>query len=207
MSSFPIRDPQTDHLLTPQNATLVIIDFQPTQIESSISMNRQNLVKNILALATLCLEFKMPIVLTTVGVQQGSNKPTIPPLANALKGVPTYDRTSINSWEDEQFRAAVIATNRKKIIMAALWTEACLSFPTLDMLREDFEIYPVVDATAGTSQQAYKAALSRVVQAGAKLTSVVQVACELQRDWNRNATNPIMVKALTAMGAFLPLEA
>lgn len=97
--------------------------------------------------------------------------------------VPTYDRTTINSWEDVEFRAAVKATRRKKLIMTALWTEACLTFPALDALDEGYEVYVVTDAVGGTSVTAHEAALRRIEQAGGKMISVVQLFCELQRDW------------------------
>jgi hypothetical protein len=57
----------------------------------------------------------------------------------------------VNSWEDLEFRGAVEATGRKKLIMTALWTEVCLAFPMLDALREGYEVYPVVDAVGETS--------------------------------------------------------
>ena len=72
--------------------------------------------------------------------------------------------------------------------MTALWTEACLAFPTLDAMREGYEVYPVVDAVGGTSVEAHRAALDRVMQAGAQLVSWVQLICELQRDWARTNT-------------------
>jgi nicotinamidase-related amidase len=103
------------------------------------------------------------------------------------------DRTQINSWEDAEFRAAVQATGRKKLIMAALWTEVCLAFPALDALKEGFEVYPVVDAVGGTSLEAHRAGLERVVQAGGQPISWVSLACELQRDWARVETVPDVV--------------
>lgn len=205
MSSLPIRDPQKDDLLTPQNSALIIIDYQPVQVNSINSMPREKLIHNIVTVAKLISAFKMPIVLSTVNVQTGINKPTIPRLAKVLEGIALYDRTSINAWEDKEFVEAVKATGRKKLIMAALWTEACLTFPTLDALRESYEVYPVVDAVGGTSPIAHETALRRVEQAGAKLISIAQLACELQRDWNRKDTAPIMVEALTDAGAFLAL--
>ena len=98
------------------------------------------------------------------------------------------DRTTINAWEDAEFVNAVKATGRKKLLMAALWTEACLTFPTLDAIREGYEGYPIVDAVGGTSVEAHRAALDRMIQAGARPTSWVQVLCELQRDWSRKET-------------------
>ena len=99
-----------------------------------------------------------------------------------LKDLPSYDRTSINAWEDEEFYRAVQATGRKKLIMTALWTEACLTFPALDALQEDYEVYAVVDAVGGTSLEAHETALKRLEQAGTQLVSVNQLICELQRD-------------------------
>ena len=98
------------------------------------------------------------------------------------------DRTAINSWEDVAFREAVQATNRRKLIMAALWTEVCLAFPALDAMRAGYEVFPVVDAVGGTSPEAHRAGLERIVQAGAQPISWVSLACELQRDWARVET-------------------
>lgn len=129
MASEPIRDPVTDHLLTPQNAAFIIIDYQPVQVNSIASMDRQLLVNNIVGTAKAAVAYGLPIVHSTVNVRSGLNKPPIPQLRKVLADHPTYDRTTINSWEDTAFREAVQATGRRKLIMTALWTEACLTFP------------------------------------------------------------------------------
>jgi nicotinamidase-related amidase len=98
------------------------------------------------------------------------------------------DRTSINSWEDPDFVAAVRSTGRRKLIVCALWTEVCMAFPALDALREGFEVYPVVDAIGGTSVEAHRAGLERVALAGGQPITWVSLACELQRDWARVET-------------------
>jgi nicotinamidase-related amidase len=190
MTSEPIRDPAADHLLTPENCVLVIIDYQPTQIQSIRSMPTDDLINNIVRLARIAVLYDVPIILSTVNVHTGRNAPTVPPILEALpRNVEPFDRTTINAWEDVEFRAAVAASGRRKLLMSALWTEACLAFPTLDALREGFEVYPVVDAVGGTSLEAHRTALARVEQAGAQLTSWVQVICELQRDWARGTTS------------------
>jgi nicotinamidase-related amidase len=91
----------------------------------------------------------------------------------------------MNSWEDPDFRAAVERTGRKKLIVAGLWTEVCVAFPTLDALREGYEVYVVADAIGGVSRVAHDTAMQRMVQAGAVPISVLGLACELQRDWGR----------------------
>lgn len=188
MSSEPIRDPVTDHLLTPKNSAFIIIDYQPVQINSIASMERQRLVSNILRTAKAAITYGLPVVHSTVNVKTGINKPPIAPLRNVLEKFPTHDRTTINAWEDIEFRKAVEATGRKKLIMTALWTEACLTFPSLDALKEDYEVYVVADAVGGTSVTAHEMALRRVEQAGARMISVTQLFCELQRDWQRQET-------------------
>ncbi len=124
MASEPIRDPAKDHLLTPKNSALIIIDYQPVQVSSIASMDRQLLINNIVGVAKIGLTYGLPIIHSTVNVKTGLNKPPIPQLRKVLKDIPTYDRTSINSWEDVEFVKAVKATGRKKLIMTALWTEA-----------------------------------------------------------------------------------
>ena len=192
MTSEPIRDPVTDQLLTPQNAALVVIDYQPSQIQSVRSIDHDLLVDNIVSVARLAETFRLPVVLSTVNVAHGQG-PTIPELKAVLSEHEEIDRTTINSWEDVEFRRAVEATGRRKLIMTALWTEVCLAFPTLDALRAGFEVYPVVDAVGGTSPEAHRAGLERIVQAGAKPISWVSLACELQRDWARVETVPDVV--------------
>ena len=182
------RDPNADRLLTPQNAALVIIDFQPVQVASIASMERRELVANITAVARAAKLFGMPIVVSTVNVGTGRNEPTIHQLMDVLEPIEALDRTSINAWEDADFVAAIEATGRKKLVMAALWTEVCLVFPALDALRSGYEVFPVVDAVAGTSKVAHDAGLQRIVQAGGQPTTWVQFVCELQRDWNRVGT-------------------
>lgn len=191
MTSYTtVRDPVSDHLLTPQNAAVVIIDFQPVQVSSIASRDKRQLVANITALARIAKLYKLPVVLATVNVSTGRNQPTIHQITEVLDDVPIIDRTSINAWEDKDFVAAVKATGRKKLVMAALWTEVCLVHPALDALADGFEVYPVVDACGGTSLEAHNAGLDRLQQAGAKPTGWVQLICELQRDWNREATVP-----------------
>ena len=185
MTSLPIRNPQEDHLLTPKNSVLILIDYQPPQIFTTKSMDRQQMINNVVALTKIAKNFGLPIILTTVNVTNGVNPDTIPQLRSVIPEVRSIDRTTINSWEDEQFLKAVKATGRKKLIMAALWTEACLIFPAIDALKEGYEVYPVIDALGGTSVESHRAALDRASRAGAQLTTWNSVGCELQRDWAR----------------------
>ena len=188
MTSQLIRDQVDDHLITPKNTALLIIDFQPTQLNAVASIDHLTLVANIVAVAKVAKLYGVPIVLSTVNVKSLGSAPTIRQLAEVLEGIEAFDRTTINAWEDEEFVAAVKAAGRKKLIMTGLWTEACLTFPVLDALREGYEVYPVVDAVGGTSVEAHRAGLERIIQAGAQPTSLVQLMCELQRDWARTET-------------------
>jgi nicotinamidase-related amidase len=188
MTSEPVRDPRGDELLTPENCALVIIDYQPTQVGSVKSMDQDLLVDRVVHLARFGMLYRLPVVLSTVNVATGRNQPTIAPLQNVLPGITPLDRTTINAWEDTEFKQAVRAAGRHKLIMAALWTEAFLTFPSVDAMREGYETYPVTDAVGGTSPEAHQAGLNRIAQAGGQPTSVVQVGCELQRDWARGET-------------------
>lgn len=206
MSSEPIREPVKDHLLTPKNAALIIIDYQPVQVNSIASMDRQLLVNNIVGVAKIGLAYGLPIIHSTVNVKTGLNKPPIVQLRRILKDLPTYDRTSINSWEDVEFVKAVKETGRKKLIMTALWTEACLTFPALDAIKEGYEVYVVVDAVGGTSIMAHESALRRIEQAGGKLISWTQLLCELQRDWARKETVPTFMNLFIETGGTAGLQ-
>jgi nicotinamidase-related amidase len=182
------RDPIGDHLLTPQNAALLVIDYQPGQFAAVSSMDRDLLLENIVSTAKIAKLFGLPIVHSTINVASGLAEPTVPELAELLVDNPPIDRTSINAWEDADFLSAVRATGRRKLILCALWTEMCMAFPALDALREGYEVFPVVDAIGGTSEAAHRAALERVVQAGAQPVTWIPLGGELQRDWARTET-------------------
>jgi nicotinamidase-related amidase len=188
MADSDIRDPVGDHLLTPQNAAMFVIDYQPSQFAGVTSMDRELLLENIVSTVKTAKAFGVPIVHSTVNVESGRGQPTVPELAELLADNPPIDRTTLNAWEDADFVAAVRATGRRKLIACALWTEICMAFPALDALREGYDVYPVVDAIGGTSEEAHRAGLERVVQAGGRPISWVALACELQRDWAREET-------------------
>lgn len=99
----------------------------------------------------------------------------------------------MNSWDDHGFREAVKATGKKNIIIAGLWTEVCVTWPTLNMLDEGYNIYIVEDACGATSHAAHEAAMKRCVQAGAVPMTTVATVLEFQRDWaNREHYDAVM---------------
>lgn len=190
MASETVRNPQTDDLLTSENAAFILIDYQPVQVSSIRSMPRDELVSNIVSTAKAAVTVDLPIIHSTVNVATGRNKPPIAELQAVLVHLPTYDRTSINSWKDSGFKDAVKALGRRKLIMTAPWAKACLTFPALDAIRKGYKVYVPVGAVGGTSLAAHEAALRRIKQACVKLISRVQMYCEPRRDWARAATVP-----------------
>ena len=193
MTSAPIRDPLADHLLTPENAAFLFIDYQPSQLAAVRSMDHELLLKNVVSTVRTIKTFGVPVVHSTVNVASGQG-PTLPELAGLLAEDKPLDRTTVNSWEDIEFVQAVHATGRRKLILCALWTEICMAFTALDALREGYEVYPVVDAIGGTSPEAHRAGLKRVMQVGGQPISWVSLACELQRDWARQDTVAAIVE-------------
>ncbi|MEP9385153.1 hydrolase [Nocardioides sp. KR10-350] len=181
----PVRDPIADHLLTPQNCAVALIDFQPGQYATVTSATREEIDLGVITLAKLAAVYEIPIVVSTVAVDMGVNEPTVPQIMAELPGVEQIDRTGVNAWEDADFRAAIEATGRRKIVMAGLWTEVCLSFPTLDMLTEGYDVYPVADAVGGVSKVTHDRAFDRMIQAGAHPITAIAFGCEIMRNWER----------------------
>jgi nicotinamidase-related amidase len=151
------------------------------------------LVKNTVSTVRTIKTFGVPVVHSTVNVANGQG-PTISEIAGLLAEDKPLDRTTVNSWEDVEFLRAVRATGRRTLVICALWTEVCMAFTAMDALRDGYEVYPVVDAIAGTSPEAHRVGLERVIQAGAQPISWVSLACELQRDWARTETVPAIVE-------------
>jgi nicotinamidase-related amidase len=184
----PIRDPKTDSLLTSQNAVIAFIDYQREQYAGVGSVDHDELLAHVTMLGRIASSFELPVVLSTVYVKHGMSG-TNAEFRDALPGVLEIDRTTMNSWEDAEFRTAVERTGRKKLILAGLWTEVCVAFPALDAMRAGYQVYVVVDAIGGVSRTAHESAMQRMVQAGVIPISVLGLACELQRDWGRPDAN------------------
>lgn len=174
-------------LLTPKNCALVLIDHQPQMAFGVQSIDRQILKNNVIGLAKSAKAHGVPTVLTAVASKTFSG-PIWPEILEVFPGQEPIERTSMNSWDNAEFRAAIEATGRKKILIAALWTEVCLTMPTLEMIAAGYEIYFVEDACGGTSVNAHEMAIERIVQAGAVPLTWQQVLLEWQRDWARGET-------------------
>ncbi|PWG01117.1 hydrolase [Levilactobacillus bambusae] len=201
------RKPADDNLLDPGNTVVAIIDYQPTQLLTEETANTAKIMRNVVDLAKLAKLYNIPIVASTVNVTSGANEPTFPALRQEFDGMDVYDRMTINAWEDQNFYDAVHKTGRKKLVIAALWTEACLSFPTLDALNEGYEVYPVLDCVGGSSKDASDAAIKRMETKGAQMTSIPQLACEWQRNYDTNkATVPGFSEILSNAGSFLKVK-
>lgn len=182
----PVRDPSDDRLLTPSNCVLALIDFQPEQYSTVTSTTRDEIDLNVVALCRLATSYGIPVVLSTVGVGMGVNQGTVKVIRDELPGVEEIDRTGVNAWEDSEFRAAIEDSGRRKVVMAGLWTEVCLTFPTLDMLAEGYDVYPVADAVGGISPVAHERAFDRMIAAGARPVTAISFGSELMRNWARD---------------------
>jgi nicotinamidase-related amidase len=174
--------PNTDAgLITADNCALVFIDHQPQMSFGVASgIDRQLLVNNVLMLAKGAKEFGVPVILTTVETESFSGA-MWPQLLDVFPNQNPIERTGMNSWDTPAFRDAIKATGKKNILLSGLWTEVCITWPTLNMLAEGYNIYVVEDACAGTSAAAHEAALSRMTQAGAVRMTAVATVLEFQR--------------------------
>jgi nicotinamidase-related amidase len=185
--------PNTDGgLITAENSAVVFIDHQPQMTFGVANIDRQQLVNNVVMLAKGAKEFGIPAILTAVETESFSGY-IWPQLMDVFPGQQPIERTSMNSWDDPAFRDAVKAIGKKNIIIAGLWTEVCVTWPTLNMIAEGYNIYIVEDACGATSQLAHEAAMRRSVQAGAVPMTTVATVLEFQRDWaNREHYDALM---------------
>ena len=179
--------PATDTLLDPGTSVMLLVDFQAGLGFGVESASRQVLLNNALALARTAAAFSVPVVVSTSASRVYSG-PLLPALQEVLPAVKAIERKPMNVWEDETAKSAIVATGRKRLILAGFLTEACVSFSALSALDEDFDVFVVADACGGLTLASHELALRRLEQAGARLTSWIQVLLEFQRDWTQHAT-------------------
>ncbi|CAI0753115.1 hydrolase [Serratia liquefaciens] len=174
-------------LLDKDNSALIFIDHQPQMSFGVANIDRQQLKNNVVGLAKAGKIFNVPTLFTSVETESFSGY-IWPELLAVHPDITPIERTSMNSWEDAAFVKAVEATGRKKLVISALWTEVCLTFPALMALEAGYEVYVVTDTSGGTSVDAHERSIDRMVQAGAIPVTWQQVLLEYQRDWARKET-------------------
>jgi nicotinamidase-related amidase len=177
----------TDSLLKPEECAMLLVDFQAGLGFGIESMPVQVVLNNAVALAHTAAAFKIPVIASTSASRVYSG-PFLPRLQEALPSVKAIERKNMNVWEDDTVRNAVVATKRQRLIVAGFLTEACVSFSVLSALKDGFEVFVVADACGGLTPASHEFALRRQEQAGARLTSWIQVLLEFQRDWTRHET-------------------
>src|ERR1700677_3941882 len=186
-------------LLKPDECALLLVDFQAGLAFGVESTARQALLNNAVALARTAIAFQVPVIASTSASRVYSG-PMIPALQEALPSIAPIERRNMNAWEDEAVHRAVTGLGRKRLLVAGLLTEACVSFPVLSALKEGFEVFVVGDACGGLSLAGHELALRRMQAAGAQLTSWIQVLLEVQRDWTRHETYEVARSIVVANG-------
>jgi len=187
-----------DALLTPKNSVLILIDHQPFQFANLRNMDPTLVLNNTIGLAKGAKAFGVPTIFTTVVEDRGGRLPQA--LQDVFPDQKPIDRTFINTWEDSRVVEIVKKTGRKKLVIAALWTEVCLAMPVIQALGEGYDVFAVTDASGGVSVEAHERAIQRMVQAGAVPITWLAVLSEWQRDWAREATAPALAEILLAHG-------
>ena len=194
--------PDYHKLYTPQDSAIVFIDMQPQMTFGVANIDRALLINNVTLIAKVAKEYKVPVVLTAVETESFSGY-VWPQLLDVFPGQQVIERSSMNSWDDPEFRKAIEATKRKNILMTGLWTEVCVTWPTIEMLALGYNIYVVEDCCGATSVAAHEAALSRMVQAGAVRLTTIAALLEWQRDWaNKEHYDALMGLLKQQAGAY-----
>jgi nicotinamidase-related amidase len=191
-------------LLTPDNCVVTLIDHQPQMLfgVSNSNFDRQSIINNTVALAKAARVFDLPVVLSTVETKSFSGN-IWPQIKAVFPNQVPIERTSMDAWDDKNYVAAIEKSGRKKIVLAGLWTETCVTLPTIQAIHDNYEVYVVEDCCGDVSQLAHDNAMKRVVQAGAKPVTSLQVILEWQRDWAETDTyDAVMDIVKTHYGAY-----
>jgi len=183
----PLAKRSEKGLLTPDNCVVTIIDLQPQMLFGVANFDRQSIINNNEVLCKAARVFNVPVVLSTVETKSFSGN-MWPQIQAIFPGQAPIERSSMNSWDDKNFVAAVQKTGKKKLVLAGLWTETCVALPTIQAITDGYEVYVVEDCCGDVSQLAHDNAMKRVVQAGAKPVTALSVMLEWQRDWGLKET-------------------
>jgi nicotinamidase-related amidase len=174
-------------LLSPSDHTLILIDFQSQMAFATKSIDPITLRNNAALVAHAAKIFDASTILTTVA-EKAFSGPMFDEIKVAFPAVEFFDRTTMNTWEDEAVIDEVNRIGKSRIVLAGLWTSVCIVGPALSALDQEFEVHVIADACGDVSEEAHERAMARMVQAGARPMTSLQYLLELQRDWARSAT-------------------
>ncbi|MEH6345777.1 MAG: isochorismatase family protein [Bermanella sp.] len=184
----PHRAASEDPFISPTNAALVLIDYQPHILMGVKSIDHETLMNNTIGLIKSAVHFKLPIIFSHVGVGLNSSKPFLEDLKKWAPDAVIIDRTNVNAWEEPEFVAAIAATGRKKLIMGGLWTDVCLAYPAIEASMNGYEVLVPEDTVGSITQLSHENGMKRMIQAGVKPITWNVVLAELQRDHARRGT-------------------
>ena len=203
MCAQPARAKRSEKgLLTPDNCVLAFIDLQPQMLFGVANFDRQSIINANVALAKAARVFDVPVVLSTVETKSFSGN-MWPQMQAIFPGQKPIERSSMNSWDDKAFVAAIKKTRKKKIVLSGLWTETCVALPTVQAIYDGYEVYVVEDCCGDVSQLNHDNAMKRVIQAGAKPVTALSTMLEWQRDWaERDTYDAVMDIVKTHFGAY-----
>ena len=177
------------NLLSPENHALVLIDFEGQMAFATSSIQLSELRNNVAIICGASKIFDVPTIVTTVAEDSFAG-PVFPEIEEfypqATSGY--IDRTSMNTWEDENAYKAITGTKKQKLVLAGLWTGVCIVGPALSALEDNYEVFVITDACGDVSNEAHERAIQRMVHAGVKPITSIQYLLELQRDWARQET-------------------
>lgn len=203
MAQVPARSKRSEKgLLTPDNCVVTLIDLQPQMLFGVGNFDRQSVISNNVLLAKAAKVFEVPVILTTVETKTFSGL-MWPQVQAVYPEQKTIERTTMNSWDDTNFVAAVEKAGRRKIVLAGLWTETCVALASVQAMHDGYEVFVVEDCCGDVSQLAHENAMQRVIQAGAKPVTALSVMLEWQRDWAQKDTyDAVMDIVKTHCGAY-----
>ncbi len=184
----------------------MFIDYQDHVMDLIFAQDRRLIELNIRTLAKMAVAFKIPVILSTVGVEMGVNGPTLASLRAVLPHVQDIDRSSMNAWGDAEFVAAVKATGRERLVMCGISTSACLTYPVISALSDGYEVTFIEDAVGDTSKQQHDTAVLRLAHAGAIPNTTVGMIAEWFLDWKLPVANEWRKVAVPYYDEFAALQ-
>ncbi|MGH1363995.1 MAG: isochorismatase family protein [Calditrichia bacterium] len=186
-ANFVPKNSKTDNLLTGDNTVLLVIDWQQDLINVVQNIDQDVMMNNIQAMVKTANLFNVPVIETTIGVKMAGSTPTVESVKTLInRDVENIDRVSLNAWQNKALVAAVRKTGRTKILITGLWTSGCPTYTTLDALKDEYEVYILVDLMGDATTMAHNTAIDRMIQAGAIPFTWEGAGAEMLRSY----TNP-----------------
>ncbi len=156
---------------------LMVIDIQGTL--ARITDKKESFYRAAQCMIEAARIMEIPIIWTEQN--PAGMGPTIPEIADLLKGVKLLSKLSFSCCGEPEITQAIKALGRQQILLTGIESHVCVYQTAMDLLKDGYQVQFVADAVSARNAFFREIGYRRMQEAGALITSTEMILFELMQ--------------------------